>query len=320
MDKQLAGSDRPRVSPADVFLHLGIIVTLYISSISLASLLFQVINKAFPDALNRYMTYSKDAVLWATAFLVIMFPLYLFLGWIYRKQLGADPEKARLAVRKWLVYLTLFLAGLALAIDLVTLVFYFLNGEITARFVLKVLAVLVIAGLVFGYYLADVRAGGMSRSRFKAYAWIACVLVVGSIIASFAVIGTPANQRKLRFDQTKVSDLQSIQSQVIFYWQQKERLPASLEAMQDPISSYMLPSDPQTGEAYDYAVTGPLSFKLCATFNMATREDDALRSPSYIYPYSPGDTNWKHEAGYACFERTIDPDVYPPRPNTTIKR
>jgi uncharacterized membrane protein YraQ (UPF0718 family) len=67
---------------------------------------------------------------------------------------------ARLSpVRRWLTYLTLFLASTALVCDTITLVYHLLGGEITLRFLLKVLVVAAIAGAIFGYYLSDLRRG-----------------------------------------------------------------------------------------------------------------------------------------------------------------
>jgi hypothetical protein len=56
-----------------------------------------------------------------------------------------------------LTYITLFVAAGVLIGDLISLVFNFLGGELTVRFVLKVLTVGVIAGTIFGHYLWDLR-------------------------------------------------------------------------------------------------------------------------------------------------------------------
>jgi type II secretory pathway pseudopilin PulG len=324
MDPQTQSDMKVKGSPGDVFLQLGIIVTLYVSSFSLASLLFQIINKAFPDALNPYFTYNNQGVLWSTASLIIMFPIYILLGWFYKRQLGANPEKGQLAIRKWLVYLTLFLTGLALAIDLITLVYYFLNGEISIRFILKVLVVLYVAGLIFGYYLYDVRATvpiDQKKKILKLFSVIAIASVVIAIVLSFVVIGTPVSQRKTQFDQRRVNDLQNIQSQVIYYWQSKQKLPNSLADVQDPFSNTNIPADPETGKAYTFTPTGPMSFKLCATFDLPTQKD--TQNISYPTPYSVDsnyqNNNWQHGSGETCFTRTIDPQFYPPRNTVPVK-
>src|SRR3546814_14426826 len=69
-----------------------------------------------------------------------------------------QPIKRLSPVRRWLTYLTLFLAAVALICDVTTLVYNLLGGELSVRFVLKVLVVGVIAGGVFGYYLLDLRS------------------------------------------------------------------------------------------------------------------------------------------------------------------
>ena len=60
-------------------------------------------------------------------------------------------------MRRWLTYLTLFLAAVVLVGDMITLVYNVLGGELTVRFVLKVLVAALIAGSIFGWYLVDLR-------------------------------------------------------------------------------------------------------------------------------------------------------------------
>ncbi|OGG63332.1 hypothetical protein A3D66_02630, partial [Candidatus Kaiserbacteria bacterium RIFCSPHIGHO2_02_FULL_50_9] len=119
-----------------------------------------------------------------------------------------------------------------------------------------------------------------------------------------------------------VSDLQSIQWQVVSYWQQKERLPATLEELQDPISGFVIPRDPKSGTSYEYRATGLLSFELCATF---AKEGQGMNYyvPRIAVPAvsieggkaMPEQDSWQHKEGRECFERTIDPDRYPPFKN-----
>ena len=51
----------------------------------------------------------------------------------------------------------LFIAATALIGDVTTLVYNLLGGELTMRFVLKVVTVALIAGTAFTYYLRDLR-------------------------------------------------------------------------------------------------------------------------------------------------------------------
>lgn len=312
----------------DFFLYLASFAGLYVSAISLISLLFAMINKALPDALNGYY-YGSDpysaGVRMAIASLLIVFPLYLVVAAYIDKYVRANPEKKELSVRKWLTYLTLFLTAVAVVIDLIVLVNTFLGGEITSRFIWKVLSVLVVSGSVFGYYFYDLRKSFApdSPKRTKLIVSLACVLVFGSLVAGFVVVGSPMTARALRFDDRRVNDLTSIQWQIVSYWQQKGKLPATLVDVNDPISSYMTPVDPVTGKAYTYQTTGAKAFRLCADFALGSRgalgAKGTMVAPTSVSSAYPESSNWTHGAGTQCFDRTIDADLYPVREKAAIK-
>ena len=150
-----------RTSPKDVFLHLLAIITLYTSAISFLVLIFQYVNVLFPDPLEFAMGYhmrlgSYGAIRWSIASLIVVFPVYLITSWFLNKGYST-PSKRNLWIRKWLIYFTLFAAALIIIGDLVTLINRLLEGELTIRFILKVMAVLFVAGSVFGYYLWDIK-------------------------------------------------------------------------------------------------------------------------------------------------------------------
>lgn len=304
------------MTPRDFFIHIGAMLALYVSVFSLLALLFQVINIAYPDPINYYMDPYSSGIRWAIASIFIVFPVYLVLSWLISKDFRINPDKRNLGVRRWLVYLTLFFAGITIATDLIVLINSFLGGEITSRFVLKVLSILILVGLVFAYYLLDLKTKRVKIAKLpKTFGIIAIVIVLASLVAGFGVMGSPITQRQIRYDQQKISDLQGIQWQVINYWQQKGALPNDLSELSDPISSYMVPPDPQGG-SYEYRKVGTLSFELCAEFNRSSKDDIKNRSISrpYItepYFYGVDSGGWEHEQGKKCFERTIDPDFYP---------
>src|SRR5690606_18321072 len=65
----------------------------------------------------------------------------------------------RSAIRKWFAFVTLYLAALGMAGDLVATVYALLNGDLTLQFTAKAALVLLTAGLVFLYYRSDRRPG-----------------------------------------------------------------------------------------------------------------------------------------------------------------
>lgn len=316
-----------KITAKDFFLQLGTMATLYAGAIALINLLFRVIDTAFPR-IPEYASYyyTSSPISLPVATLIIVFPIFLVLSWVIQKNYQADPSLREGLLRKWLVYITLFVAGIIIAADLITLVYQFLDGqEITKGFLLKVVAVLAVAGSVFGYYLQDLRNTLTSRNR-TIWRALAGILVVGSIIAGFAVLGSPSTQRALRHDSERVMHLENIQWQVISFWQQKEALPNTLDDLaKNQLSGWNIPLDPETGAKYEYIKTGLLAFNLCATFNRPTPENINYGYGGGIYPAMPmratmssepamikGQNSWQHEAGHQCFTRTIDPDFYPP--------
>lgn len=146
-------------TPKDVFLHLLAVITLYASAAALIDLLFNFINLAFPDPLagSYYVQNMQDSARFDVSILIIVFPAYLIVNWLLAKSYVSVPERRDLRVRKWLVYLTLFVSALILIGDLVVLVNNLLRGDLAAPFLLKVLSVLVVVGGIFFYYFSDVR-------------------------------------------------------------------------------------------------------------------------------------------------------------------
>jgi hypothetical protein len=303
--------DKPHTTPKDFFLSIGAIIALYVSAGSLLALLFGIINATFPDALNSYYNFYTGGMRFAIASLIIVFPIFVGLSVLIRKDIVANPAKRDLSIRKWLVYLTLFVTGLVVVGDFIAVLNVFLSGELTTRFIAKVIAILVVSGAVFGYYLYDIkRSATDNKGASRAIIASAFVLVLGSLVWGFSVMGSPATARNIRFDATRQSDLQSIQWQIINVWQQKGAIPTELSELNDSISYFSVPTDPETRESYVYEKTGAKTFKLCATFARSTADGDAQTS-TVVREYGMNDVNWKHSAGLHCFDRSIDADLYP---------
>lgn len=313
-----------KTTPKDFFLWLGALVALYGSITSFITLLFSYINYAFPDPLAYLGDPYGGSVRFAMATLIVFVSATIILFRLIRGTMTADASKAGIWVRRWALVLTLFIAGLAVAIDLVTVINTFLSGEIGMRFALKAAVVLLVAVGVFLHFLADVKGYWITNVKKANLIGIGVgVLALATIIAGFFIVGTPGHVRDLRFDAQKVSDLQTIQYQIIYYWQTKESFPKTLADLNDPLSSFMVPVDPETGTAYSYKVTGPLSFELCGTFNAQTPDTRGQgqfpgRDISYTSWGPQPDENWQHPAGEHCYSRTIDPERYPAFPDPKL--
>lgn len=303
-------TNREYATPRDVFVHLLMMSTLYVAIVSFITLIFQYVNILLPDALSYGITGPLDALRVASATLVVVFPVFLGLSFMLEGEFAKHPERHDLRIRKWLVYFTLFAAAITIIVELARLVYTFYSGDLSTQFALKVLSVLVITGAVFGYYLWDLRRNMKKSVMPKVWAIVTGVIILGSLVAGIFIAGTPSEQRALRFDDRRVNDLSSIQSQIISYWTQKNKLPENLAALHDDISGFTAPVDPATNAAYTYKATSTLSFELCADFTKPSTGDANSMARAYPAPYGTSGDNWNHAAGHACFTRTIDPDIY----------
>lgn len=302
----------PKENAKDLFLHLLSAATLYLAVIGFITLWWQYINFLFPDKLSFQASGSMvyEPMLWANSILVVTFPVYVFVSWIIGRDFKKNPLKRESGVRKWLWYITLFISAMTIIIDLVTLVFNFLKGDLTIQFFLKLIVILIVAGAVFGYYLWDLKKREGLSGKPKKAAIIAGVIIFASIVYGFFLVGSPAKQRDLRFDEQRISHLQQIQFSAVEYWQQKKELPKDLNEMNK--LGYGMPVDPETGEQYEYAATGDLSFRICAEFKTVFKAKTAADKPFY-YPQKglvAVPQNWEHNIGRSCFDISIDRDFY----------
>jgi uncharacterized protein DUF5671 len=161
---------RAQVSARDAFWYLLMFGALYTSAYYLGDLLFGFINLAYPDEVNssyygNRIEYVESGIRWATAAVIVAFPLFLFAALRIGKEVAADPTRRNSAMRKWLTYITLLVAASAIVGDGITLVYNLLGGELTVRFVLKVVVAAVIASAVFGYYTWSMRRDDEALGR-----------------------------------------------------------------------------------------------------------------------------------------------------------
>ena len=300
---------RPYLSARETFFYLVLFVTLYVTAFNVGHVLFQVVNREFPDmktASGGSDDFSAPAARSAVAGIIIAFPVFLFMARVIGRAIARDPEKRASKIRKWLTYITLFVSACVLIGDLTFLVTQVLSGELVMRIGLKVLVVFLIAGVVFAHYLGDLR-----REEDRAQlgpaptGWLARLAGTGTL-ATLAVglflVGTPGHERARRLDDQRSQDLRLIANEVESYYESHRALPASLaELRQEPSSRLGDAADPGTGQSYDYQIVDSTSFEVGARFetvdSLVRGIDDWQRAPRF----------WRHGAGPQTYRLTIPP-------------
>lgn len=152
----------------EFFLHLFNMVVLYTTIISLLVVLFQVINLVVPDSLDASQYYSvesyKSSLKAALSTLIVFFPVQIGMAWFMMRRMEQLPAIRHMTIRRILVALTMFVAVVSIMVMLVSAVNLLLDGELTLRFSLKLLTILIVGGATFGYYLWDAQTHKLPKA------------------------------------------------------------------------------------------------------------------------------------------------------------
>lgn len=322
-----------KASTVDVVINFFSFILLGIVATALGTLFFQIVNASFPDPLDAMNPYGRaqatSAIHYSIAALFIGFPLYSFAMRLWFRKFREDEGRTESRLSKWLTYLVLLITAVTIVGDLIAVVFTLLQGEITIRFFLKALTILVIAGAVFGFYYLERRKiqyhSDIPRSAFQYFGRGVAALVVLGVVLGFFAGGSPTTQRNRTFDQTRAEHLSTLANCVEQYAQNLGALPLSLaDLRQSSQYGYCAASlqDPETGALYDYRIVTPSlvqgsaligEFELCATFTLPS-EGTAAGMGSY----GEGTVWYEHGAGRSCDTVTAQLLVPSPQGKTPV--
>jgi hypothetical protein len=287
-------------------LQLGSLIGLYVSLTAVIWLAFGVINTLYPDESLGYYQYesTQQGIRIGIAMLIVFFPVYILLtrlvNNVRRKETGMY-----LSLTKWLTYLSLIVAGLFLLGDLVTVIFAYLNGEVTMRLILKALTIFVVIGGAFYYYIQDAKEyWNIHEKESKMYAGVVSIFAIGLLFLGFIQSDTPEKVRQMRLDDQQTMDLNDLQYRVEDHYRINKTLP------QDSKGLYIGTEAPKASEGrkdYSYKIVDEDTFELCATFAYPSQNARSVVEPFVSEPTMMKNpyNNWDHGVGETCFERTV---------------
>lgn len=300
---------KPTMPPAarELFLYLLLFSALYMTVMGIGTVLYQLINMAFPDpsdTLYESLIGSVETRLRSgVAILIVFLPAYAYVDQQIAALKRSDPQHIRSDVRRKITYLTLYLSATILLTDIYYLIWAWLDGELFTRVLLKCLVVGGLAGLILGRYLYELRTDeiyGSDRSRFVRYGALA-VIVTAAVAAGVVAMGnvsSPAAERQRHADEQRETGLKAIDDSIMSYARQHKTLPASLEAL-SRATHVKFPHDPATGKPYRYDRLSDTDYRLCTTFNAAAQR------VANEYGVMPESTFKDHPAGAYCFALSV---------------
>lgn len=143
----------------------------------------------------------------------------------------------------------------------------------------------------------------MKRSTI--FGWGATIVVTAAVVVGFIQAGSPADERARRFDQQRVTDLQSLSAAIDQYYNNAGSLslPATIDDLRKSRDIYLMGvTDPETGVAYEYRSTGKGTYELCATFTTDSANDQYVNEKSMPVPVGSPPMMWSHGAQRTCFQ------------------
>lgn len=139
----------------DAFYYLLNFITLGFWTVALGQIFYRLIAYWIPDPATTaaYSGSLRDDIAWQVATVVIAFPVFLFVHSLIQRELQGRTDLYYSAVRRWLTYLALVVAAIVVLSDAVFVIDALIRGELTLRFILDSLVLLVLSGGIFAYYL-----------------------------------------------------------------------------------------------------------------------------------------------------------------------
>jgi hypothetical protein len=148
----------------DAFEHILMFLSLYILVTSIALTLYFYVDKWIPGTSQTSYGYDLATSSYGLpllrgylASLIVSYPFFAFLFLRVTKRTQKHPEMRHLKVRRQLIYFTLIVTFLIVMINVISIIYGFLNGNVTVNFILHFIITIGISGIIFGYYLNQVK-------------------------------------------------------------------------------------------------------------------------------------------------------------------
>ena len=238
----------------ETLFHALLFVTFGMVAGHVLALAFAQIEIFLPDP-DRVQVYAAGGLRWAMAGLIVFTPVFWLIDRSDRRALATDPARPHGTARRWLSSLAVFIAALTLLGDALVLIYTFLDGQMTSRFLAKSAVVAGLAGLVLGYFRQD-RAGLRAASAQGLAGLAALVLAL-----SFASVGGPGQGQIERRDEARIADLRQLTQDV------RRCLQEQIGALPEDLAPMDCASNPSRLTGYAAAITyqrrSASSFALC---------------------------------------------------------
>jgi len=307
MEQQNQNNSTVNHSAKYSFFYMLSLVALGFMAVSVGIIIFQIINKNIVDVIASYKAcYSSGALKFAISAIIISTPIYYTLAIHLNKSLFLGTLDEESGVRKFLTYFILFVSSVVMIGYLIGVIYSFLDGELTSKFILKALTALSISAGVFTYYLFDIKRKNVAGSKNKTariYFGVSLFVVIATLVSGLVFVESPNKTRMEKQDSAIATRFNAIQHAVDLFYRAYDRLPEDLNELLRGSHSLREKDieNSADGKEFGYKILTEDTYELCANFQTSNLDD----VKECYYPYGPFDEEWKHGEGYKCFEKQV---------------
>ncbi len=317
----------------NIFLYLTAFITLGYDVWHFLSVIFSAIDKKIPDILdstyNYYSSYANDSFRFSVASLIVMFPLYVLVSWYINRQIEKNKMDAESKIRHAMIWATMLITVLSIAGSLVSIIYNYLGGELSNRFVYKALSVTLVSIVIGVYYYYTLNRDYKIKTNTPVVVGtLALVAVLLICIYCISIVDSPAMARNKKLDENSLSNLHEIEYAISIYQTEKGSLPDDIKYITASFSQSFNPDviyfpeaiadsytlDPNTNKVYKYKVikngvaikngTATSTYELCPMFvSEMAQKNDPYSNKTYNYNMNP---HTSHKIGEMCYKVTLE--------------
>lgn len=252
------------------YFYLLSLVSLIFLAISLGLILFNIINLSIDDVLveNSFINYDKQ-LKFAISALLISAPVYFLSQFFIKRGFKKNEFSKESNLRKWLIYLILFVSSVIILGLLISLFNNFLSGELTTRFALKAISVFFLSVFTFLYYLYNLK-DTKKNIIDKLFLFSSLCIILTIFISAFFYIESPQTARARKYDQALMNNIYNLEGLVNEYYNINQELPNNLEEISS-FNSRTPYINVNTLDLIQYTKISDTDFELCADFKIESK-------------------------------------------------
>ncbi len=305
-------NSKPLHSAVTAFLYLLSLVTLGFTAFAIGDILFSLITKYVPDPLLDNTAWAYRDLKFSIASLIITAPLFVVLANYIQKYIKSERISLESQVRKWLSFLTIFIASCIIIGVLIGIIVNYLDGNLTLRMFLELLVVLAISTMILLYNIFDIRRQDVPKKNILRIVFNSVVipLAIISLIIAFFLVESPTQARSRRIDEKTMNTMSQIKSGLETYYYNDKNLPNDLATLKNQGDKYYIYAEDFNTIDKDHVISYERleanRYTICADFLLSSEQIKEVTYDTYLTEMFP------HNAGNNCFtyELKADPNGY----------